>query len=140
METKFEPGQFTATQWDSQADKAKFANHFVRFVRSGFKQTLFPKWFYTRLSNTFGHIAHYDIGGFYATFFQDTEGKLSFLRQCAAFPCYGDPEYTYSDVEKALMPFIREILRDYVTLASQEHEARERAEFERLSLKFGNKG
>jgi hypothetical protein len=100
---QFCAGEFVATQWDSAEDKAKFANHFVRFVRSGYKRTLFPKWFYRRLSMCFGHIAHYNQAGFYAEWFADDSGR--FLRNVLQWGCYGDPAYTYSDVERALQTY-----------------------------------
>jgi len=85
---RFYPVDFIATQHSSASDKAKFANHFVRFVESGYRRTLFFKWFYTRLSMTFGHIAHYNIDGFYAEWFAD--GGECFLAHAAMYPCYGD--------------------------------------------------
>lgn len=98
----FTAEQFTPTQWDTAADKAKFANHFVRFVASGYKETLFYDWFYKRLSNTFGHIAHYDRIGFYNHFFRDKTAQLYFMTATRQGGGYGDPAYTYSDVEKAI--------------------------------------
>src|SRR5258708_28992201 len=59
----FLPKQFTATQWSTQDDKAEFGNRLLHFIDSGFKQTLFTKKLYPRLSNTFGHIAQYNEGG-----------------------------------------------------------------------------
>ena len=32
----FTADQFLDTEWESAQDKAKFANHYVRFVESGF--------------------------------------------------------------------------------------------------------
>jgi hypothetical protein len=39
--------------------KAEFANKLCKFIAADFKETLFTKTLYSRLSNTFGHIAHY---------------------------------------------------------------------------------
>jgi hypothetical protein len=89
-------------------DKAKFANQFVKFVQGGFQAKDFPKWFYTRLSMTFGHIAHYDQWGFFNVFFEDAAGKIAFINETLNFPCYGDPRFTYSDVEKAIQIWMRE--------------------------------
>ena len=102
----FNEKQFVPTKWNSAADKARFANHFVRFVESGFRRTLFHKWFYVRLSMTFGHIAHYDINGFFAHFFETPEDRLMFVEQCIRHACYGDPTWTYSDVEKELRKWL----------------------------------
>ena len=138
---KFVESEFVPTQHSSAADKAAFANHFVRFLESGFSQKLFPDWFYRRLSMTFGHIAHYNREGFFATFFTTEEDKLEFLSQTLSYPCYGDPAYTYSDVEKALQDHIRrrgfvEIQRDAVAVETRNAEM---ATLARLQEKYGQK-
>ena len=97
---------FTPTQWETAEQKEKFFNQFVRFVNGGFKMSLFPKWFYQRLSMCFGHIAHYNQGGFYEEWFSDSGDR--FLSHCLSYRVCGDPEYTYSDVEKELQKWIRE--------------------------------
>ena len=103
--------RFTPTQFDTVKDKEHFAEQFQRFVVKGFKRTMFSKKFYTRLSMTFGHIAHYNQGGFYETFFSGDEAVYAFLDQTLKHPCYGDPAYTYSDVERYLQGW----LQDYLT-------------------------
>jgi hypothetical protein len=55
----FIASQFVPTEWSSAADKAAFGNTFLHFVESALKRSLFTKGFYQRLSNCFGHIAHY---------------------------------------------------------------------------------
>lgn len=99
--------KYTATQFDTAEDKAKFERQFKRFVLSGFKRFHFHNWFYQRLSNCFGHIAHYDKAGFYEQFFTTPQGKLQFLRMTAEHDCVGDPRFTYSDVEKELQDWVR---------------------------------
>lgn len=137
---RFTPEMFTPTAYDTAADKAKFANHFVRFVESDFKRTLFLKWFYTRLSMTFGHIAHYDIHGFYATFFTRTADKLDFLVQTRDAGGFGSPAHTYSDVEAALKTWLHESRKvDYYHgKLMTEVELAERAELARLAFKYLN--
>ena len=98
----------TATEFSSVKDKEKFFNHFIRFVNSGFKETIFPKWFYNRLSNCFGNIAHYNKAQFYQVQFSDAEAQCKFLNNCLNYPCYGSPEFTYSDVERCLIIWIQE--------------------------------
>ena len=56
----FEPDHFTATQWSTAEDKAKFANALMKFIAHEFPRQSFSKTLYQRLSNTFGHIAHYN--------------------------------------------------------------------------------
>lgn len=137
----FKAEQFTPTRHDSAADKAKFANHFVRFVESGFKETLFPKWFYTRLSATFGHIAHFNQQGFYDAQFGTTRKRLNFLRQTVDAGGWGSPAFTYSDVEKALAAWVREqkLIDYYMGWLATETELAERDELARLTLKYAPK-
>ena len=106
-EKLFTPEQFTPTEFKTAKDKAKFANHFVRFVESGFKRTLFHKWFYRRLSTTFGNIAHYDIHGFYYIWFSTVERQEFFLRKSRLWGCFGSPQHTYCDVEKAIIEWLK---------------------------------
>jgi len=102
----FTAEMFTATKWDTAQDKADFANKFVSFVESGFKETLFTKKFYTRLSNCFGHIASYNKLGFYDKWFSDFDSQVRFLNNALTHPSFGDASYTYSDVERALKMII----------------------------------
>jgi hypothetical protein len=103
----FTATQFQPTKWESAEQKAKFANHLVKFIQGGYKKSHFPQWFYARLSNCFGHIAHYNQHCFYATWFENPADRASFLRNIAEWPCYGDAEYTYSDVELAIRAWVR---------------------------------
>ena len=97
---------YTPTEWDTTQEKDKFEKQFKAFVLSGFKRNKFPKWFYIRLSMCFGMIAHYDQNGFYETFFTTPEHKRDFIHACAMHRCYGDPAYTYSDVEQVIREWI----------------------------------
>lgn len=135
---KFEASQFTATEWSTKEDKAKFANHFVRFVESDFKSTLFYQWFYNRLNGMFGHIAHYNRGGFYGTWFSSTENKARFLQNTLDSGHYGDPAYTYSDVEKVLAAWVAEsgLFEKYQAQNLQEIEREERKLLARLQDKY----
>lgn len=98
---------FTATQFDTAKDKEWFFEQFKKFVMNGFEQKYFTKKFYARLSMTFGHIAHYDQGGFWEEFFTTTADKIRFLEQTLEYPCYGNPAFTYSDVEKELIAWLK---------------------------------
>jgi hypothetical protein len=102
---------FTATPHSTAEDKEKFFKHFLRFVASGYKYTLFHKWFYVRLSMTFGHIAHYNKDGFYREFFGEPESVTHFWKQTMGYGCYGHPQFTYCDVEKAIQAHYRKEFR-----------------------------
>ena len=136
----FEASQFTPTQWSTAEEKAKFANHLMRFIEKDFPQTLFTKTFYNRLMNTFGHIAHYNIAGFWETFFTDTRKKVEFLKQ-TVHPWTGfcgDQAFTFSDVERAVSERVRAsgYLSKYEKQLAVEIETGERALLARLKNKY----
>ena len=106
MNKIFDEKQFVPTEWSSAKEKADFANHLIRFIESGYKESLFNKKFYNRLSMTFGHIAHYNKYGFYDVWFSSRDRQKRFLENIKRCPCYGDPKWTYSDVEKALQQYL----------------------------------
>ena len=135
----FSADEFTPTEFSTAQDKAAFGNHFFRFIESDWKQTLFTKTFYTRLSNCFGHIAHYDLHGFYGTWFSDDALRLSFLQHTLRFSCYGDPAYTFSDVERAIKAELRRrpFVAQYEARVAATIRARELAQLERLQAKYG---
>ena len=108
IEKIFVAEQFTSTEWNTAEDKAKFANHFAKFALANCPYKLFPKWFYERLRNCFGHIAEYNREGFYSVWFSDWKKRERFLNHCLVHRCYGQSEYTYSDVEKALIAWMKE--------------------------------
>lgn len=139
-EKLFKAEQFTPTKWDSAEQKAKFANQFVRLIERGFQFHDFPKWFYNRLSNTFGHIAHYNQLGFWETWFENQGQQLAFLRHTATCQICGDPAFTYSDVERALQGWLKKnsiFIHNLELSITKKHEQHERSEYERLSAKFG---
>ena len=73
----FSADQFAATRWETAQGKADFGNKLCKFIAADFKQSLFTKTLYGRLSNCFGHIAHYNIHGFFETFFQTSRARSS---------------------------------------------------------------
>ena len=138
IEKIFTADQFTPTQWSTAQDKADFANRFAAFVKSGFPQSGFTKKFYTRLSTTFGHIAHYNQLGFWDTFFNSLGGKVYFIRNSLEWGCYGNPQYTYSDVERALQTWLTEnnVLANIKEELSEEIVASELATLAHLKEKY----
>ena len=131
--------QFTPTQWNTTEDKTAFAKRFVRFVQNDFAAKQFTDKFYRRLCSTFGNIAHYNRGGFWDTFFTTTADKVRFLEQTLQHLCYGDPAWTYSDVERALQAWLRAdgTLERYRQRLVEETEAAEHVELARLQEKYG---
>lgn len=138
LRPRFQADEFTATQWDSSEVKAKFANGLSRFIAADFKESLFTKDLYRRLSMCWRHIAHYNREGFFSEFFLDQRGKVDFLEQTLAWHCFGDPEYTYSDVERAVNARLRScnLLGAYRALRAAEVETAEREILKRLQQKY----
>lgn len=131
---------YTATQWSTVQDKEKFVRQFIKFVTKGFRFCDFPKWFYIKLSNCFGHIAHYNQGGFYETFFQSTQDKAAFVQHCLEADTYGSPAFTFCDVEKELQQWLKDnkFLEKLERQAHQEQEDEERKTLARLQAKYGD--
>jgi hypothetical protein len=133
-----DPNAFTATKWSTSQDKAAFGGALLKFMANDFPRNGFKKALYTRLSMTFGHIAHNDVFGFFSTFFEDETGKIDFLEQTLQWPCWGDPAFTFCDVERVIQTRLRSSgLLDLkrAQLAAQARQ-RERAQFERLKAKY----
>ncbi len=136
----FRAEQFTAiSDYTTAEDKAKFANQLVDFILSGFPETKFTKKFYNQLNGCFGHIAHYNQHGFYGTWFSDTQQQIDFLRNILRHQCYGDPAYTYSDVERAVKSWLAANLNVMESLQQKRDavvEAHERTALARLKEKY----
>jgi hypothetical protein len=101
------------TKWSTAEDKARFGNTFLHFVESDFARSLFAEKLYSRLSNCFSHIAHYNCSQFYEEWFSSLSAQVRFLEHTLRFPCYGDPEFTFSDVESEIQREVRN--RNYLT-------------------------
>ena len=129
---------FTPTKWDTGEDKARFGNALLKFIANDCPRTTFKKPFYRRLSNTFGHIAHYNLEGFFETFFEDTSQKIEFLQQTLQWPCYGNPDYTYCDIERIIQSRIRRsgLLSIKQAQLAAETRQKELAVLNRLKAKY----
>jgi hypothetical protein len=77
----FTDADFTATKWDSAAEKTAFANALCRFMSADFRESLFTQKLHRRLALSFGHIAHFERGCFYNHFFRDLHGKMAYPRR-----------------------------------------------------------
>ena len=134
------PSEFVPTKLSSAADKVEFGNALLHFLDANCPQALFTKKLYNRLSMTFGHIAHYDRAGFYDTWFIRARHKAAFIEKILRWPCHGDPEYTFSDVEQAVQQVVRD--RNYLARfelgAADELRTAELKDLERLEAKYRN--
>jgi hypothetical protein len=134
----FHPSEFVPTKFSSAQDKADFGNAFLHFIESEWARTAFSKSFYNRLSMCFSHIANYDAAGFYATWFTSDADRLKFLRHTLAWPCWGDPEFTFCDVERAIQQEIRKrnYLARYELRAAEAVRSGEMETLKRLEAKY----
>lgn len=135
---RFQAESFTPTKWSTAEEKATFANHLLAFIAADCPESKFTKAFYNRLSQCFGFIAHYDRDGFLAEFFTCTDDKLRFVRCLTQSPCYGSPEFTFSDVEHAISAEIRSMsyVEAYERKLAREIETRERQMLAALQAKY----
>jgi len=124
--SSFTASMFVPTKWSSAEDKAKFGNDLMRFIFADFSKAKFTKKLYERLMNCFGHIAEYDLNGFYETWFESTENRIEFLRNLLKAPCWGDPRFTFSDVERAIQKEVANAQVEFGYERQFEEEVRQR--------------
>lgn len=134
----FDAAQFVPTQWNTAEAKARFGNTYLHFVDAEFQRSLFTKQFYNQLSNCFFHIAHYSVHGFYEEWFTTLADRLRFLKHTLEFPCYGDPSYTFSDVEREIQREVRkrQYVERYEVRVVEETQALEVALLKQLEAKY----
>ncbi len=135
---KLDAHQFSATKWDSAEDKALFGNTLLKFISNDYPRTSFTQKLYKRLSNTFGQIAHYNLATYYANFFEATSAKIAFIDELSSWPCWGDPQHTFCDLERAVIKRVRAsgIDRILQTQLSTETRANEIRTLEKLKQKY----
>jgi hypothetical protein len=134
----FLASEFVATKFSSAAEKAEFGNALLHLIDSGFARNLFTDRLYGRLSNCFGHIAHYNSTQFYEEWFSSLSAQVRFLKHGLRFPCYGDPAFTFSDVESEIQREVRNrnYRPRYQLLLAEEQRAAELTLLERLEGKY----
>lgn len=139
MNPAFTAAEFTPTQWASAEDKAKFANALMKFIANEFPRQSFTRSLYQRLSNTFGHIAHTNVDGFYGAFFERDFDKVVFLEQTLSWPHFGDPTFTFCDVERAVKRRLRaaRVIDIFRLLEADATRRRELGTLARLQEKYG---
>jgi hypothetical protein len=138
---KLNAADFKATKFDTAEVKAKFGNHLLRFIAEEYPPHLWTKVFYNRLSMTFSNIAHYNQLGFWETWFETTADQIEFLQNIAKYPCWGDPEFTYSDVEKVIRARVRnsDVIAWKERILAEERKKRDLAELARLKSVYEEK-
>lgn len=125
---KFTTEGLVDTEWNTAEDKAKWLNKLADFVRAGFSESKWTKALYYRLSMSFGHIAHYDMNGFYSTWFSTEQDRYNWLTYIQERVVYGDPEWTWSDAERKFTTWLsteegQEIISNQYGAAEKEQLA-----------------
>ena len=133
-----EAEQFTATRFDTTQAKADFGNQLLAFIAEGFPQKRFTQRFYRVLMQHFGMIAHYDQHGFWREFFTTTADQVRFLEEISSHPCWGDPAFTFSDLERVVVARLRTagLVARLRAVLDRETEAAERALLNRLQARY----
>jgi len=138
---EFTAKDFTATNFATAEDKAKWANKFTKFILGGFQRNSFKKEIYKQLQHMFGHCAEYDLNRFYFTWFENTYKCLHWQETVTTtwLAGIGQPQFTWSDVEIKLVKWIRDNnIHDQVAGYLQaETEQKERATLKVLQDRYG---
>jgi hypothetical protein len=135
---KLEAADFTATKFNTAEEKAKFGNHLLRFIAEDYPRALWTKAFYNRLSMIFSNIAHHDSNGFWETWFTTTTDQIQFVQNIVRHSCWGDPAFTYSDVEKVVRSRVKHssIIAWKQRILAEERKKKDVAELTRLKSMY----
>jgi hypothetical protein len=130
MPTKSKPDPFppellTATEYHTAEEKSRFGRMLVAFVLGGFQRAKFTKRLYQWVCNCFHHIAEYDQGGFYATWFADAAKQRKWVEHVLRYVPTGDPAFTFCDVERLFRAWLA-VNKEEVLWVITGNEARER--------------
>lgn len=138
----FRAEQFTATKWDTAEEKARWANTLAAWIVGGFPDSGWGPKLYDQLCNLFSHIAHFNRHEFHATWFSTPESRAEWVDHVLRQRCFGDPAYTWSDVEKAFQTWLRShiVAAQIRADAVASTEARERAQLAALLKKYPDAG
>ncbi|MBB2157359.1 hypothetical protein HLH33_13730 [Gluconacetobacter diazotrophicus] len=132
----------TATKWAGVDDKARGGNALLGFIARGMPRSAFSKTLYRMVSNMFGFIACYDLHGFWDTHLATTSDRAAFLEQIEKYPCWGQPAFTWSDVERRIGGRIRDagLVAAYRAEVKKESLRSERDQLARLLARHGHPG
>ena len=137
--SEFQMQDFTPTKWATAEEKAKITNKMTRFILGGFQQGSFTTAIYKQLCTMFGHIAHYNILGFYEEWFSNIKACRDWAEHITGswLSGVGDPKFTWSDVEKALIQWVKDnqIAEQLVELHRLDVEQKELALLHALQRK-----
>ncbi|MBB2158111.1 hypothetical protein HLH33_17720 [Gluconacetobacter diazotrophicus] len=128
-----------ATKWDGPEDKARGGNAILSFIARGMPRSAFNAKLYRRLSRMFGFIACNNLHGFWQTHLATTASRTAFLGQIEQHPCWGQSDWTWSDVERQIANRLRDshLVGAYRAEEKKEMLRAERDQLARLLAKHG---
>lgn len=108
MKQRFGPESFTATEFTTADEKAKFVNEAIRFFTAECPRSLFTKLLYKHFSLHAGHIAHFNRDGFYDVWFESAGKRFEFVERIVNPIAWMSFAPGWRDVERALQIWFRE--------------------------------
>lgn len=128
----------TATEWASVEDKAILGNAILGFIAKGMPVQAWTQRLYSRVSNMWGFIAHFNYQCFGSLHFETTEGRIRFLEKIVHASCPGSPRWTLCDVEAIIQRRVKDsmLVDAYRLQEKQEIERSERAQLDALMVKY----
>lgn len=136
-------------QFMSAAEKRRVLRHWELFLKGGCKFTQFTKALYNHLIMHCSFIAHYNIAGFYATYFESGDDTRRFLRQFdnrdgipssieyGMICWYTDSDY--NDINSEMCRIAVKYIDGLVSRADAAQEAADLVEVNRLLAKHGRR-
>ena len=123
----------------------------IRFLASGLSRDKFTKALYSHLIGHCEFIAHYDLGGFYATYFLNGDSIVQFLSQFDARSVplglappsaeYGDASWAnfaeYGDVNRAMVRVAKSYIPGLIENARESQRFADVSSAKRLLEKHG---
>jgi len=134
-----------STQFMSAEEKEKVLKDWQRFLAADFDKARFTKRLYEHLIQHCEFIAHYNQGAFYATYFEDPEDTLRFMKQfdrelgCVSVE-YGMKYWLtaedYQDINTAMVEAMEPYKAEIYPRLKQRARERKLGEIERLKVEI----
>ena len=101
----YTPNQFEGNEFHTAEHKAWVVNQLICLINSGFDKVYWNKDLYNALyMSLFGHIAHYDMHGFWGSWFDHRNDRYRFIRNIVNYPYIGSG--SMGDVESAIQGWV----------------------------------
>ena len=116
--------QFKDVEFLTAKEKELILRSWTRFLKNGLRKEDFTKRLYEHLHLHCGFIAHYDIHGFYSTYFTDITGKERFFDHL-----FGDYNQRcqiddYKDIQEAMYQVYQEYKEKYASQVKDDIKER----------------